>query len=214
VKRYSLGGVAGLVESRRNRLTGTTIGLYQSLQSGIDSHPEWPWTTVCEEHGTLVCHRTLAIRPVAHGGARMVRRLLRETVPQHQRKRIVKKTTKRAKKPATKVAKKVAKRAPTAAMKKASSREQQFERWKAEAQDIATELAGIDDIWAKDDPYDLGMAAASAFDSGRSARVFIEEVFADDIASRQYDDELRETAEQYEHDDEPDDDYDYETEEE
>jgi hypothetical protein len=48
----------GLVERRRCQLTGFLVGLYDGVQSGIESDPETPWVTVCEEHGNCVCHRT------------------------------------------------------------------------------------------------------------------------------------------------------------
>lgn len=52
---------AGLVERRRCRLTGFEVGLYNGLESGIDSDADSPWVTMCEEHGNLVSHRTLRL---------------------------------------------------------------------------------------------------------------------------------------------------------
>ncbi len=52
---------AGLVDYRRARSTGTFVGLYKSSEAGMEEDPELPWTTVCEEHSTLVCHRTRAL---------------------------------------------------------------------------------------------------------------------------------------------------------
>jgi len=49
---------AGCVEIRRSRLTGTLVGLYRSAEAGMEADPEWPWTTVCEAHHTLVSHAT------------------------------------------------------------------------------------------------------------------------------------------------------------
>jgi hypothetical protein len=60
-KEYGHLGLAGLVQRTRARSTGTEVGLYASLQAGMESDPELPWCTVCEEHNTLVCHRTLAL---------------------------------------------------------------------------------------------------------------------------------------------------------
>ena len=48
----------GCVTLRRSRATGTMVGLYKSLESGIESDQQWPWSTVCEDHGTVVCHAT------------------------------------------------------------------------------------------------------------------------------------------------------------
>lgn len=64
-KQYSANGLLGCVEQRKNRRTGTKIGLYHGLQSGIDSDPECPWATVCEDHGFLVNHQSLANAKIA-----------------------------------------------------------------------------------------------------------------------------------------------------
>jgi len=34
------------------------VGLYRSDDAGIESDPETPWATVCEEHGGVVCYET------------------------------------------------------------------------------------------------------------------------------------------------------------
>jgi len=60
-KTYNLNGYAGLVERRRNRRTGTLVGLYHAHQAGIDADPETPWSTVCEDHSSMIGHRTLAL---------------------------------------------------------------------------------------------------------------------------------------------------------
>jgi hypothetical protein len=49
---------AGLIDQRRNRLTKTLIGLYRSIESGIESDPDLPYVTVCEDHANCVCHET------------------------------------------------------------------------------------------------------------------------------------------------------------
>lgn len=49
---------AGRVEVRRARSTGTLVGLYRSSKSGIESDPQLPWATVCEDHGSVVCAET------------------------------------------------------------------------------------------------------------------------------------------------------------
>jgi len=61
MKEYTHNGLSGCVQQTRSRITGTLVGLYHGDQSGIESDPEVPWTTVCEEHNTLVCHRTLRL---------------------------------------------------------------------------------------------------------------------------------------------------------
>lgn len=52
---------AGARLSRRNRATGTTITLYHSEESGLESDPECKWSTVCENHGAIVSHSTRAL---------------------------------------------------------------------------------------------------------------------------------------------------------
>jgi len=59
-KRYSYNGLAGCVTQQRNRCTKRLVGLYHSYQAGIESDPTLPWSTVCEEHGNVVCHANLA----------------------------------------------------------------------------------------------------------------------------------------------------------
>jgi hypothetical protein len=59
-RQYAFNGLAGCVEQRRSRITGTLAGLYQAEQAGMD--PEaGKWSTVCEDHATCVNHATLAI---------------------------------------------------------------------------------------------------------------------------------------------------------
>lgn len=59
-KRYTFNNLAGCVVQRISRITKTLVGLYSSEQSGMESDPELPWSTVCEVHHTLVSHETLA----------------------------------------------------------------------------------------------------------------------------------------------------------
>lgn len=61
IRHYSFSGLAGCVVQRRVRSTKTLVGVYHAEQAGIDSDPENPWVTVCEEHGSIVTHRTLAM---------------------------------------------------------------------------------------------------------------------------------------------------------
>lgn len=52
----------GCVESRKNRMTGTTISIYHNGQSGLeDDETAGKWSTVCEDHGYVVCHPTLSL---------------------------------------------------------------------------------------------------------------------------------------------------------
>jgi len=50
---------AGCVKlSRCRRGKGTLVGVYRSVEAGIDADPACPWSVVCEDHGTLVGVRT------------------------------------------------------------------------------------------------------------------------------------------------------------
>lgn len=59
---------AGLIDQRRNHKTKTLIGLYEAYEAGIDSDPNRPYITVCEDHGNLVSHETkqMALQWMAH----------------------------------------------------------------------------------------------------------------------------------------------------
>lgn len=37
---------------------GIQVGLYRSAEAGMETDPEYPYSTVCESHGTLVSHET------------------------------------------------------------------------------------------------------------------------------------------------------------
>lgn len=59
----------GLVKQWRARDTHHLVGLYHSEQSGIESDPELPWSTVCEAHHTLVSHSTMAAARACRSGS-------------------------------------------------------------------------------------------------------------------------------------------------
>lgn len=59
VKTYNLGGIKGLVAKSVAMSTGVTVFLFHGDQSGLESDPEVPWMTVCEEHASCVGHKTL-----------------------------------------------------------------------------------------------------------------------------------------------------------
>jgi hypothetical protein len=61
MKKYEFNGLAGCVVQSRARTTRTIVGVYNSVQSGMENDPSIPWLTVCEEHGEVVGHCTLAI---------------------------------------------------------------------------------------------------------------------------------------------------------
>ena len=60
-----------------------------------------------------------------------------------------------------------------------------FTAWKERAADHAKddEVLGLSDILADDDPYDIADAMTAAFAKGQSPEAFVEETFAEDIAS-------------------------------
>lgn len=49
---------AGAVWSSRARSTGTVVTVYRADEAGMEDDPETPWATVCEDHGSIVCHKT------------------------------------------------------------------------------------------------------------------------------------------------------------
>jgi hypothetical protein len=59
VKLYSFNGIAGCVSQHRNQVTKTVVGVYRNDQCGLDDSE--PWSTVCEDHGHVVCHDTLKL---------------------------------------------------------------------------------------------------------------------------------------------------------
>ncbi len=60
MRRYECNGLAGCVEQRRSRKTGFLVGLYAAEQADLDASAG-PWATICEEHGHIVNHDTLAL---------------------------------------------------------------------------------------------------------------------------------------------------------
>lgn len=56
---YNHNNLAGCVAQWKSRETGTLVGLYHGVQSGMESDPDTVWCVVCEVHGTLVGHPTL-----------------------------------------------------------------------------------------------------------------------------------------------------------
>lgn len=50
----------GCVALKKARSTKLLVGLYRSAEGGIESDEKLPWSTVCEEHGGVVCHPSRA----------------------------------------------------------------------------------------------------------------------------------------------------------
>lgn len=57
---HNLNGIPGLVQLRKSRQTGTMVGIYDGELQGLDTE-SGRWSTVCEEHGTVIAHQTLAL---------------------------------------------------------------------------------------------------------------------------------------------------------
>jgi len=49
--------IAGLIESKVRRATGTTVSVYDAEAAGLDTDAG-PVATVCEDHGAIVNHLT------------------------------------------------------------------------------------------------------------------------------------------------------------
>lgn len=49
---------AGLLQSRRNRASGTIVSVYNTDEAGLDGGS---YSTVCEEHGAICTHDTLKL---------------------------------------------------------------------------------------------------------------------------------------------------------
>lgn len=64
-RKAALPNHAGLVAIRTARTTGTKVGLYRSAEAGIETDPECGWSTVCEAHHQVVCHRTRSLAEAA-----------------------------------------------------------------------------------------------------------------------------------------------------
>lgn len=58
---YAHLGLDGLVSRSIAKMTGREVGIYAADQAGMECDSESPWATVCEDHGTIVCHSSLAL---------------------------------------------------------------------------------------------------------------------------------------------------------
>lgn len=68
VREYATNGLRGCVSQQRSRQTGYLVGIYHGPQAGIDDDDgRAPWSTVCEEHGSVICHVSLSLAR-AHAG--------------------------------------------------------------------------------------------------------------------------------------------------
>lgn len=64
-----------------------------------------------------------------------------------------------------------------------------FESYKSDCNELAKQLARVNDLLDEDDPHDVMGDMEEAFEEDISAEEFIREAFADDIARQSYDEE-------------------------
>lgn len=76
--------------------------------------------------------------------------------------------------------------------------DQKFEKWKKECSKVAKDLVGLDDLLEECDPYDLFEAMEHAFKEQTEPQDFIEEMFAEDLASLENDRQMEAEALEYE----------------
>lgn len=56
---YRAEELAGCIEYRKRRSTGFYVGVYNGEEAGMDTDDgRMPWSTVCEEHSTVIHHAT------------------------------------------------------------------------------------------------------------------------------------------------------------
>jgi hypothetical protein len=58
IRQYGASDLAGCVQRRRARQTGTEVGVYHSEQAGLDPDAG-DWSVVCEPHGAILTTETL-----------------------------------------------------------------------------------------------------------------------------------------------------------
>lgn len=63
-KGLEISSRSGCLKLQRSRATGTMVGLYRSAES-FEEDLALPYTTVCEDHGTLASHATRALAEAA-----------------------------------------------------------------------------------------------------------------------------------------------------
>jgi len=50
---------AGCVALRKCNASGTVVGIYRSVEAGIEDDPTTPWSLICEDHGAVICIETI-----------------------------------------------------------------------------------------------------------------------------------------------------------
>jgi len=61
MKRYSKHGLAGCVDRKLIRATGSPMSIYAADQAEFEDDPEFPWAVVCETHGIILRAETLRL---------------------------------------------------------------------------------------------------------------------------------------------------------
>ncbi len=59
-KQYRANGLAGCVRQTRTLQGKTLVGVYNNRQAGL-CEDAGPWSTVCEAHGEVIGHASLAV---------------------------------------------------------------------------------------------------------------------------------------------------------
>jgi hypothetical protein len=59
-RAYTMHGLAGLVQRRPSKQTGSLVSIYCTEQAGFEPEGD-PWTVVCEGHGETVTSATLVL---------------------------------------------------------------------------------------------------------------------------------------------------------
>lgn len=59
IREYSFNGLSGCVAQHKSRESGKMVGLYHAEQAEVAA--DEAWITVCEAHGCMVSHATLAL---------------------------------------------------------------------------------------------------------------------------------------------------------
>lgn len=72
-----------------------------------------------------------------------------------------------------------------------------FEEWRSEVGRHAEELLGLGDALDEDDPYELFESMPGAHAAGQDPEAFVREMFADDLASLEHDELLRQESMAY-----------------
>jgi hypothetical protein len=65
-----------------------------------------------------------------------------------------------------------------------------LQEWRDRAQEYSNEVGCPDDLWTEDDPYELSEVSLRDYEAGVPPEEFIRDIFADDLAAMEGDDQL------------------------